>query len=31
MKHVMVNGVLTLRDGALTGDRSGSVLRFRQD
>lgn len=25
--HVLVNGVVTLRDGALTGDRAGQVLR----
>jgi N-acyl-D-amino-acid deacylase len=27
MKHVIVNGVPTLRDGQLTGDRGGAVLR----
>jgi N-acyl-D-amino-acid deacylase len=27
MKNVFVNGTLTLRDGALTGDRGGGVLR----
>ena len=27
MRHVVVNGVLTLKDGALTGDRAGAVLR----
>jgi len=27
MKHVLVNGVVTLRDGALTGARAGAVLR----
>ncbi|HUY72211.1 MAG TPA: amidohydrolase family protein, partial [Gaiellaceae bacterium] len=25
--HVLVNGVLTLRDGGLTGERAGTVLR----
>ena len=25
--HVVVNGVVTLADGALTGDRAGAVLR----
>lgn len=29
MRHVIVNGTLTLRDGALTGDRAGAVLRRR--
>jgi N-acyl-D-amino-acid deacylase len=27
VRHVIVNGVTTLRDGALTGDRAGMVLR----
>jgi N-acyl-D-amino-acid deacylase len=27
MRHVIVNGVVTLRDGILTGDRRGKVLR----
>jgi N-acyl-D-amino-acid deacylase len=27
MRHVIVNGVPTLRDGGLTGDRAGMVLR----
>jgi N-acyl-D-amino-acid deacylase len=27
MKHVLVNGVITLRDGQLTGRRGGQVLR----
>ena len=27
MRHVLVNGVSTLRDGALTGERAGEVLR----
>ena len=27
MVHVLVNGVLAVRDGALTGERSGQVLR----
>jgi N-acyl-D-aspartate/D-glutamate deacylase len=27
VRHVLVNGVLTLRDGRLTGDRAGEVLR----
>jgi N-acyl-D-amino-acid deacylase len=27
MRHVMVNGVTTLRDGKLTGERAGMVLR----
>jgi len=27
MRHVFVNGVATLRDGRLTGERSGTVLR----
>ncbi len=27
MRHVVVNGTLTLRDGALTGERGGAVLR----
>ncbi len=27
VSHVLVNGVVTLRDGALTGDRAGRVLR----
>ena len=30
MVHVMVNGVPTLRDGALTGNLAGQVLRFRK-
>jgi N-acyl-D-aspartate/D-glutamate deacylase len=25
--HVLVNGVVTLRDGEPTGDRAGQVLR----
>lgn len=29
MVHVMVNGVPTLRDGVLTGNQAGQVLRFR--
>jgi N-acyl-D-amino-acid deacylase len=29
MVHVLVNGVPTLRDGELTGDRAGEVLRRR--
>jgi len=29
MAHVLVNGVVTLRDGDLTGDRAGEVLRRR--
>ena len=28
MHHVIVNGVLTLRKGELTGDRGGAVLRM---
>jgi N-acyl-D-amino-acid deacylase len=27
--HVVVNGKVTLRDGALTGERAGQVLRRR--
>jgi N-acyl-D-aspartate/D-glutamate deacylase len=27
MRHVFVNGVPTLRDGSLTGERAGMVLR----
>jgi N-acyl-D-amino-acid deacylase len=27
VSHVVVNGVVTLRDGALTGERAGRVLR----
>ena len=27
VRHVVVNGAVTLRDGALTGDRAGQVLR----
>jgi N-acyl-D-amino-acid deacylase len=27
MRHVVVNGVLTLRDGSLTGSRGGQVIR----
>ena len=27
MRHVIVNGVVTLRDGRLTGERGGEVLR----
>ena len=27
MRHVLVNGVPTLRDGVLTGERGGKVLR----
>jgi N-acyl-D-amino-acid deacylase len=27
MRHVLVNGVTTLGDGALTGERAGTVLR----
>ena len=27
MRHVLVNGVFALRDGALTGERTGQVLR----
>jgi N-acyl-D-aspartate/D-glutamate deacylase len=27
MRHVVVNGVPTLRDGALTGERAGMVVR----
>ena len=27
MRHVLVNGVPTLADGELTGDRAGMVLR----
>jgi N-acyl-D-aspartate/D-glutamate deacylase len=30
MKHVLVNGVLTLEDGKLTGNRAGAVLRQAQ-
>lgn len=29
MRHVLVNGVVTLKDGILTGQRGGSVLRNR--
>ena len=29
MRHVLVNGVATLRDGASTGARAGEVLRGR--
>jgi N-acyl-D-amino-acid deacylase len=29
MQHVIINGVATLRDGRLTGERSGEVLRRR--
>lgn len=29
MRHVIVNGVPTLRDGAPTGERAGTVLRHR--
>ena len=29
MQHVLVNGVATLRDGRLTGERRGEVLRRR--
>ncbi|MDE2877371.1 amidohydrolase family protein [Candidatus Palauibacter soopunensis] len=29
MRHVVVNGTVTLRDGALTGKRAGAVLRKR--
>jgi N-acyl-D-amino-acid deacylase len=29
VRHVLVNGVLTLRDGNLTGERAGEVLRHR--
>ena len=29
MRHVVVNGTVTLRDGALTGERGGAVLRKR--
>jgi N-acyl-D-aspartate/D-glutamate deacylase len=29
MRHVLVNGVLSLKDGALTGQRGGKVLRSR--
>lgn len=29
MLHVIVNGVVTLRDGQLTGERAGAVLRRR--
>jgi N-acyl-D-amino-acid deacylase len=29
MRHVVVNGVLTLRDGTFTGRRAGAVLRHR--
>jgi N-acyl-D-amino-acid deacylase len=27
MRHVVVNGVVTLRDGELTGERGGMVVR----
>lgn len=27
MRHVLVNGVMTLKDGSLTGERAGQVLR----
>ena len=30
MRHVLVNGILTLQDGARTGRRAGTVLK-RQD
>ena len=30
MTHVVVNGVLTVKDGELTGDRGGRVLRRQQ-
>jgi N-acyl-D-amino-acid deacylase len=29
MRHVLVNGIPTLRDGARTGDRAGTVLKRR--
>ena len=29
MKHVLVNGVVTMADGQLTGERGGRVLRRR--
>jgi hypothetical protein len=29
MRHVIVNGIPTLLDGALTGARGGTVLRRR--
>ena len=29
VRHVLVNGVHTLRDGELTGERAGQVLRRR--
>ena len=28
MRHVVVNGTVTLRDGVLTGERDGEVLRM---
>jgi N-acyl-D-aspartate/D-glutamate deacylase len=28
MHHVIVNGVVTLRNGELTGERGGAVLRM---
>lgn len=31
MRHVVVNGAVTLRDGALTGERAGAVLRRGRD
>jgi N-acyl-D-aspartate/D-glutamate deacylase len=27
VRHVLVNGTVTLRDGRLTGERAGEVLR----
>ena len=27
VRHVMVNGVMSMRDGQLTGERAGQVLR----
>lgn len=27
MRHVLVNGTVTLKDGVLTGERGGRVLR----
>jgi N-acyl-D-aspartate/D-glutamate deacylase len=29
MRHVVVNGVVTLVDGDFTGDRAGEVIRRR--
>jgi N-acyl-D-amino-acid deacylase len=29
IRHLVVNGAVTLRDGELTGERSGQVLRRR--